>query len=472
MVMVWVRGIGAGGGVSWGTITINSGTITAKGITGIGSSHISGGTININGGNITASSLATDSGDLCGAGIGGGYSSYVVAINISGGTINATGGYNAAGIGGGQNGSSCNVTISGGTVTATGGYRAAGIGTGYLQALYHTNYIKITGGTVRAIGGKYASGIGCGTLGEVEGFINISGGYVYAEHGDDTGMTNPIYDIGDGSAANDYYKNDMTVSGTAAVLLANNSSQLTSSSHTHYAISSASGSYVYGVAYPADWSAPFGAFLRTSTITYDTNGGSGTAPDAVIQQIGTTTTISDGSGITGTVYEWNTDVNGIGTVYAPGALYTFGNDDLLLYAILSEAPTGISFRQYSGNDTGQRERDADCDSNTGTEANSYVTWMSSDTDVATVDEDGVVSGVAPGCATITAHDYKRTNSDVPKLPLTRLPTVHMTLVKYGSDSVITLESGLAVTLTNTGDTTFTNMQIDCGVGVALTLDGV
>ena len=457
-------GIGAGGGVSLGTITINSGTITAKGITGIGSSHISGGTININGGNITARSLAT------GAGIGGGYKSYVVAINISGGTINATGGYNAAGIGGGQEGSSCNVTISGGTVTATGGYKAAGIGTGYLQALYHTNYIKITGGTVRAIGGKYASGIGCGNLGEVEGSINISGGYVYAEHGDDTGMTNPMYDIGDGSAANDNYKNDMTVSGTAAVLLANNSSQLTSLSHTHYAISSASGSYVYGVAYPADWSAPFGAFLRTSTITYDTNGGSGTAPDAVIQQIGTTTTISDGSGITGTVYEWNTDVNGMGTVYVPGALYTFGNDDLLLYAILSEAPTGISFSSTAETIL-DNESVTLIATVTPDGANSYVTWTSSDTDVATVDEDGVVSGVAPGCATITVTTTKGQTSTC-KVTVDPSSDGTYDIGKYGSDSVLTLESGLAVTLTNTGDTTFTNMQIDCGAGVALTLDGV
>ena len=457
-------GIGAGGGVSLGTITINSGTITAKGITGIGSSHISGGTININGGNITASSSAT------GAGIGGGYQSYVVAINISGGTINATGGSNAAGIGGGQEATSGNITISGGTVTATGGYKAAGIGTGPLQPLYHRNYIKITGGIVRAIGGKYASGIGCGPSGEVEGSISISGGYVYAEHGDDTNMTSTVYDIGDGPAAHTYEINDMTVSGTAAVFLANNSSQLTSSSHTHYAISSASGGYVYGVEYPADWSAPFGAFLRTSTITYDTNGGSGTAPDAVTQQIGTTTTISDGSGITGTVYEWNTDVNGIGTVYAPGALYTFGNDDLLLYAILSEAPTGISL-------SGTAETILDNESVTliatvtPDGANSYVTWTSSDTDVATVDEDGVVSGVAPGCAMITATTTKGQTATC-KVTVDPSSDGTYDIGKYGSDSVITLQSGLAVTLTNTGDTTFTNMQIDCGAGVALTLDGV
>lgn len=48
---------------------------------------------------------------------------------IDGGTINATGGFNAAGIGSGDNGPS-SVTISGGTITATSTSEAPAIGGG------------------------------------------------------------------------------------------------------------------------------------------------------------------------------------------------------------------------------------------------------------------------------------------------------------------------------------------------------
>ena len=43
---------------------------------------------------------------------------------------------------------------------------------------------------------------------------------------------------------------------------------------------------------------------------------------------------------------------------------------------------------------------------------------------------------------------------------------------FGNDSVITINGGLTVTLTNTGDATYTNMQIVCGSSVKLTIDGV
>ncbi len=46
------------------------------------------------------------------------------------------------------------------------------------------------------------------------------------------------------------------------------------------------------------------------------------------------------------------------------------------------------------------------------------------------------------------------------------------LSEYGNDSTITINAGLTVTLTNTGDVTYTNMKIVCGAGVSLTLSGV
>ena len=83
-----------------------------------------GKTLNIMGdGSLTASSGASNP---CGAGIGGGYEIGCGNINISGGTINATGGDMAAGIGGGYDASCGNITITSGVtrVTATKGNEA------------------------------------------------------------------------------------------------------------------------------------------------------------------------------------------------------------------------------------------------------------------------------------------------------------------------------------------------------------
>ena len=86
-----------------------------------------GSTVTING-----SGLLTASSNGYGAGIGGVYKIACGNIEIQGGTVEATGGNQAAGIGSGGNGASCGtITISGGTVTATGGSNgAAGIGSG------------------------------------------------------------------------------------------------------------------------------------------------------------------------------------------------------------------------------------------------------------------------------------------------------------------------------------------------------
>jgi len=46
------------------------------------------------------------------------------------------------------------------------------------------------------------------------------------------------------------------------------------------------------------------------------------------------------------------------------------------------------------------------------------------------------------------------------------------LNEFGDDSTITINPGLTVTLTNTTGNTYSNLQIDCGSGVNLTLDSV
>ena len=120
-------------------------------------------TLTISGdGSLTASPFdggGTD--DSYGAGIGGGYEIACGNITIEGGSITATGGYDAAGIGGGYKASCGDIRITGGTITTTGGHAAAGIGSGYAENA-SCGDIRITGGTVEAKGGIAAAGIGGG----------------------------------------------------------------------------------------------------------------------------------------------------------------------------------------------------------------------------------------------------------------------------------------------------------------------
>lgn len=158
-----------GGESDAGTITINSGSITAIGPygTGIGGAFSgASGNITINGGNVTA----TGNNDC--AGIGGDIDDCTVTIN--GGIVTASGGHHGAGIGG-------NVTITGGTVHATGGSQAAGIGDG--------GSITISGGAITAKGGSGGGLVGGGGAGigsrngNNSGIVTITGGTVIASGG-------------------------------------------------------------------------------------------------------------------------------------------------------------------------------------------------------------------------------------------------------------------------------------------------
>ncbi len=183
-------GIGSGNSMSCGNITINSGTVTATGNTGIGAGvaqteNSSCGAIDITGGTVTATGNT---------GIGAGYASGATStcgnINISGGTVKATGGNEGgAGIGGGNasisSTSSCGaVNINGGTVTATGGEWAAGIGGGRaLDGTSTCGAITISAGIVEAKSIGYAAGIGGGYAEDGTstcGAIKIEGGTVTA----------------------------------------------------------------------------------------------------------------------------------------------------------------------------------------------------------------------------------------------------------------------------------------------------
>ena len=127
-------------------------------------------TLTINGtGSLTASSNGY------GVGIGGGYNIACGNIEIQGGTVEATGGINAAGIGSGKNANCGTITISGGTVTARGGSNGgAGIGSGYQAGCGN---ITITTGVTKVTATKGSgadNSIGAGFIGSC-GTVTIGG---------------------------------------------------------------------------------------------------------------------------------------------------------------------------------------------------------------------------------------------------------------------------------------------------------
>ncbi|WP_158268786.1 InlB B-repeat-containing protein [Salinibacterium hongtaonis] len=150
-------GIAVEGGAS--LTVVGPGTLYAKG--GAGSAGIGGrvgaaiGSITINSGTVTAT------GGEYGAGIGTGDAGQAPAgtrITIAGGTVTAaTTSVGAAAIGGGENGAMPDITISGGTVN-TEIFSGVGIGAGYRGAADRT--ITISGGTVNTYGSACFAAIG------------------------------------------------------------------------------------------------------------------------------------------------------------------------------------------------------------------------------------------------------------------------------------------------------------------------
>ena len=383
-------GAGIGGGLNngvnmaCGTITINSGTVVAKGggVRGSNSfvSSISGTAITISGGTVYAGPTY--------GGIGG-TSSEGSSISIKGGNVTATGSYGGPGIGGAGS-LGCDVTITGGTVTSlsnktaaigrcsrpastdgsvlitggtviaqSSGFNFSGIdcsstapgtititggivtasgevdGFGILGSYSGTGTVTISGGTVTATGGTGnlpgggspgsvgSSGICASSTGT--GSIEISGGTVYTGGGK--------CDLGNGilSAAD-----TLSITGSAMVFLQNNNyttPPTTTHTNTTYPIGTTE-VYGTGIAVPDTWTGDFGAYLRTGMISYDINGGSGTAPGSVTQLYGTTIDLPDDSSFSRSHYQfggWNTAPDGSGNSYAAGSKYTLA-DTATLYA--------------------------------------------------------------------------------------------------------------------------------------------
>lgn len=200
-----------GAGIGGGTVTIHGGTVSAASSrydAGIGDGYhgarstiiIYGGTVKANGGSFSGAgiggyigsaggSITINDGTVearggGGAGIGGGAGGAGGTITINGGTVKTSGGDLGAGIGGGANSPGGTITITGGAIKASGGNRGAGIGGGQFGA---GGTVTIDGGTVNASGGTYSAGIGGGDRGE-SGSIRIAGSANVTANGGGVGL--------------------------------------------------------------------------------------------------------------------------------------------------------------------------------------------------------------------------------------------------------------------------------------------
>ena len=169
----YAAGIGSGADSTNGSVcAIYDGKVVAASVdngAGIGSGYggSNQGVIFTMGGEISVLRTGGSAGIGGGAGIGSGDQGAIDAIEIYGGTIDATGGAGAAGIGSGcvsESEGTTAITILDGKITATGGTAegdigGAGIGSGGVGT---PCAITITGGTIAATGGVQADDIGNG----------------------------------------------------------------------------------------------------------------------------------------------------------------------------------------------------------------------------------------------------------------------------------------------------------------------
>jgi flagellin-like hook-associated protein FlgL len=183
-----------------GKLTVVGGTTYA----GIGGGRNNSGTINISSGTVIAT------GGKDGAGIGGAAGKSGGIINITGGTVIATGGENGAGIGSGAQGTGSEVNITGGTVNATGGTYAAGIGGGK-NAVSDT--VNIDGETAVI---KAKGGIGSTTnIGDSSGATgNISSGIVF-----DGGVNGSVYGRVEVSSSINYGEGTLTITSGSSIVV-------------------------------------------------------------------------------------------------------------------------------------------------------------------------------------------------------------------------------------------------------------
>lgn len=327
------------------------------------------------------------------AGIGGGCGEDGGYITIRNGNVTAIGGSYGAGIGGGDYGEGGTITILGGTVKAKGGMSGAGIGSGEEN---NAGEVIIKGGTVIATGGFGAAGIGAGIEGN-GGTVTITGGNVAAMRGGYAPN-----DIGHGRRGSGGI---LSISGNTSVLLRNNACvTTTTTTHQKQKIENVVGGKLYGIDAPEDWSQG-GGYIIPCTLSYDANGATGSVPQSITQHINTTISIATKGDLENErlIFKgWNTDAGGRAYGYAPGGKLTI-REDTTLYALWGdEDVTEVSLNKDSMK---LAQHESSVLSATITPINATkdnVVWYSSNKNVATVDQNGLVCGEGVGSATITA----------------------------------------------------------------------
>ena len=384
------------------------GKLTATGSTpfgaGIGGGYNgSGGRVTINGGTVTA----TGSG---GAGIGGGYNGSGGRVTINGGTVTATGGGGGAGIGGGTFGSGDTVTIKGGTVTATGNGGGAGIGGGSTGS---GGAVTIKGGTVTATAYGGGAGIGDGTSG-YDGTVTINGNtVVYASAGIITAAISDTSNISQGIV---FQKNEGRVYGNVTL-----QEDLTIESGQTLDIPSGASLNTGDYTLTVDGGTLTGNV--TGKVTYKVTGVS-LSNDSLTLDVGDTATLTatiTPSNATNPNVTWSSNPSGIvtitpdtsdskkATITATGtgtttitATAADGSGEKATCTVTVTQPvTSVSLDKTSLELTEGETAQLNATVEPDNASNKSVTWASSNSAVATVDQNGNVEAVGAGTATIT-----------------------------------------------------------------------
>ena len=153
-----------------GSVTISGGTVNANG--GYGNGGYGGDGIRSDGGGVTISGGTVTANGSNSTNSSGGYGIRSLDVAISGGTVTANGGDSKDGYGG-DGIHSNGVTISGGTVNTTGGNGNGGNGGG--NGIIGSGRVAISGGTVKAAGGNGNGGNGIINNGIISNDIDLSG---------------------------------------------------------------------------------------------------------------------------------------------------------------------------------------------------------------------------------------------------------------------------------------------------------
>ncbi len=412
-------GIGDSIGQSGG-VTIHGGMVEATGGTGgagigiggytdpmVSSVYHYGGTLTIYGGTVTASSSG-------GAGIGGGHLGDGGTVNIYGGTVTAKGGDSSAGIGGGRRGThpSSNISgggnggtvaIYGGTVTAIGGDRGAGIGkgdggsnNGSFSTGENGSAVIFAQGGQGAVAISDTSGqkgwqgvIFQGAAGQVYG-SNITPTEDFTIEADKTltikkGQTLTIPEgvtltISEGATVTN--EGTITNNGTIDVYGTLTGNQVTGGT-VNYKVTDVSLDKE-SLTLEVGGSEPLKATVEPDNATNKKVTWSTSAPNVATVENGVVTAVGAGTAtITATA--------------ADGS----GKSDTCTVTVTQTPVTGVTLDQTSLTLTEGETGNLIATVQPENATNKNVTWESSDTSVATVDENGVVTAVGAGTATIT-----------------------------------------------------------------------